>query len=108
MKKQIGEYKLDFEWNSYKIFAKPIVIQTLGVAASNRVDITGEGVCRAELNKEAKFSVDCTHIDNLNSQPHVYLSNMFDSHDETLIDMTQNTPGIFDFNYKIEKTGKIF
>ena len=84
------------------------MVQTLGVAASNRIEIRGEGVCRAELNQEAKFSVDCTHMDTPTRPPHVYLSNMFDSRDETLINMTEATPSIFDFNYKIEKTGKLF
>ncbi len=102
---------MNFEWSNYKILESCVLLRTPGYSIANKIKLTGEGISRAELNKESEFCIDCTRVESHGSnsnQPKIFFTNLLNEPDETLISIAQISKDLFKCNYIVEKAGKLF
>ena len=98
-----GEYRINLEWNNYATSVGTILVHTQGYAFSNKVKISGKGLNRANINLKASFQIDCSKIQSI--QPRVYITNIFNDHEDIAVDISEVTKNIYECSYVTENSG---
>ncbi len=104
-----GQYKLYFWLNNYPIIMlSPIIGRTVNYSVLSEIKVYGMGVCKAELNSETEFFIDCSRIKDLDEFPQVSFKGFFSNNtsNDLKINVIRMQNNIYKCIYTAEKPGR--
>lgn len=100
-----GEYKINLWLNNYHLSFSPIIARTWGYSILNEIRAYGNGLCKAELDRETEFFVDCSRIKNLDEHPEISFMGFSSDLNDLKINVVKIEESIYKCTYTPEKPG---